>query len=355
MARLQSLSRIAVRLFAVLLGFGLLGHLVLRSGPGIVWKQLQAVGWGLALIVVLGGVSQLVKAWAWRQTFTCDISRLAWSRSVGTQLVSDALGQLGAAGKLLGEGMRVSLLGSAVPLSSGISAAAIDGALHAFTAVIVTVLGIAATLLVAPLTGKWRIYGMVLPAVLIAVVTLAAVSFAHRWRLAGKAARLIGRLPQLHRWIGGKQPIIDSAEDNLLNFYRTAPGAFWAGLALNFLWHVLAILEVYLVLRFMGASVALIGALVLEGLTKMINLVGTLNPGNVGTYEAGNMLLVKMFGITGTAGLTLALCRRARAIFWAAVGFICMVMMRRPKGPGKSEAPQSTRKQEPSAPIPASA
>jgi len=45
--------------------------------------------------------------------------------------------------------------------------------------------------------------------------------------------------------------------------------------------------------------------------------VGALNPGNFGTYEAGNMLIAKIFGVTGTAGLTLALCRRARTVFWA--------------------------------------
>ena len=80
----------------------------------------------------------------------------------------------------------------------------------------------------------------------------------------------------------------------------------------------------------------MVGAFVLEGLTKVINLVGALNPGNFGTYEAGNMLIAKMFGVTGTAGLTLALCRRARAIFWAGVGAMCMIVMKRRLGKAES-------------------
>jgi hypothetical protein len=106
---------------------------------------------------------------------------------------------------------------------------------------------------------------------------------------------------------------------------------------LNLLWHGLAVLEVYLVLRFMGARIALIGAFVLEGLTKVINLVGALNPGNLGTYEGGNMLITEIFGVTGTAGLTLALCRRARAIFWAGVGAMCMIVMKRGEWTNKIE------------------
>jgi uncharacterized membrane protein YuzA (DUF378 family) len=145
----------------------------------------------------------------------------------------------------------------------------------------------------------------------------------------GNAARAIGQLPWLHNWISDKQSTIDSAEHNLLTFHREAPAAFWASLSLNLLWHALAVLEVYLILRFMGARIAVVGALVFEGLTKVINLVGALNPGNLGTYEGGNMLIANMFGVAGTAGLTLALCRRARAVFWAGVGVMCMIVMKR--------------------------
>ena len=216
-----------------------------------------------------------------------------------------------------------------MPLSNALSAGAIDGALHTFTAVLITVSGVSATLLFAPLSGTWRTYAVLLVAVLLSAVILAVVSVRHRWQLLGRATRAIGRLPRLHAWVSGKQPIVDSAEDNLLNFRDQAPAAFWATLTFNLVWHVLAILEVYIILRFMGARVAMSGAFIVEALTKVINLVGALNPGNVGTYEAGNMLIAKIFGVTGTAGLTLALCRRARTVFWAGVGAMCMIIMKK--------------------------
>ena len=166
---------------------------------------------------------------------------------------------------------------------------------------------------------------------LIGVVVLAAVAVASRWQLMGNAARAIGRLPQLHNWVIGKQPTIDSAEHNLLTFRRVAPKAFWASLIFSLLWHAQAVLEVYLILRYMRARIALVGAFALEGLTKEINLVGALNPGNIGTYEGANILVAKIFGVTATAGLTLALCRRTRTIFWAGVGAMCLILMNRAK------------------------
>jgi hypothetical protein len=326
--KFQPIIRICVRFLVALLGLGLLAYLVFRTGPAVVWKQVHTVGWGLGVIIILGGFSQFIKTCAWRQTFTCDISGLSWSRSFGSQLVSDAIGQVGVAGKLLGEGLRISLLRSTVPLANGVSAGAIDGALHTLTAVVISITGIIATLLLGHLSGTWRVYALLLVTVLAAAVILAAVAVVRRWPLAGNASRAIGRLPQLQNWISGKQPIIDSAEHNLLIFYDKAPAAFWASLLLNLLWHLLAALEVYIVLRFMGAEIAPVGAFVVEGLTKVVNLVGAFSPGNLGTYEGGNMLIAKIFGVSGTAGLTLALCRRVRAVFWAAVGAVCMVAMK---------------------------
>jgi len=327
--RLRSFFRFSLRFFAAVLGIGLLGYLVFRTGPGLVWKQLQVVGWGVALIIVLGGLSQFIKTCAWRQAFTCDLSKLSWSRSFVGQLISDGIGQFGVAGKVIGEGMRISMLGRAVPLANALSAGAIDGGLHTFTAVLVTVSGISATLLLAPLSAASRAYALLLVAALVALVILAGISVTRRWHLVGNAIRAIGRLPRLRNWVSDKQSIIDSAEDNLLTFHDEAPAAFWTTLICNLLWHALAVLEVYVILRFMGARIALGGAFVVEGLTKVINLVGAFNPGNFGTYEAGNMLIAKIFGVTGTSGLTLALCRRARTLFWAGIGAMCMVAMKR--------------------------
>jgi hypothetical protein len=331
--RFQSLIQLSLRFFAALLGLGLLSYLVFRTGPGILWKQLHAVGWGFALVILLGGLSQLAKTCAWRQAFTCDISGLSWSRSFVAQLISDGIGQFGVAGKVVGEGTRISLLGRAVPLSNALSAGAIDGALHTFSAALVMVLGISVVLMIGPVSVRWRVYAALLIVMLISAVILAAVSVKKRWPLLGHATRAIGRLPRLHTWVSDKQPIIDSAESNLLSFRSEAPAAFWATLIFNLLWHMLAGLEVYIILRFMGAGFTVGGAFIVEGLTKMINLVGAFNPGNFGTYEGGSMLIAKMFGVTSTTGLTLALCRRARTVFWAGVGAMCMIVMKKAEAP----------------------
>jgi hypothetical protein len=118
--------------------------------------------------------------------------------------------------------------------------------------------------------------------------------------------------------------VIESAEHLLLQFHAHAPGAFWASVLLNFFCHFLAVAEIFLILHFLEPRVTLLGALILESLTKIINMIGTVNPGNLGTYEGGNMAIGRLLGLSGTEGLMLGLCRRLRAVFWAIVGGFCL-------------------------------
>ncbi len=136
--------------------------------------------------------------------------------------------------------------------------------------------------------------------------------------------------------------MILSAEQQLLTFHRQAPRAFWVSTLLNFVAHGLAIAEVYLILLLVGSKVTLTGALMLEALTKLINAAGTINPGNVGTYEGGNMAIVKLVGLAPAEGLTLGLCRRFRSIVWAIIGGICLLYFSRLKK--TSQANQSMGK-----------
>lgn len=122
-----------------------------------------------------------------------------------------------------------------------------------------------------------------------------------------------------------KQSVIRSAENNLQQFCHKAPGLFWGSLSLNLACHCLAILEVYLVLHFMRVPACLVQALILEALTKLINVVGIFNPGNVGTYEGGNMILAKLIGASSATGLTLSLCRRARSLFWSTIAGLFLI------------------------------
>lgn len=316
-----------LRFAAVLLGVALAASLVRRTGLHILIQQTKAVGLGMALIIALGGISHLIKTWSWRLTFLCDLRQLSFGRAFVLRLLSEGMGKLGLLGQAVGETTRVFLLGSSVPVANSVSSVTLDRGLYLLTAVIVSVAGLISALCLVSLSGSWRLCLVLLTSVLLLLLVAIVIAMQRRWPLLSRCARMIARLPRCRAWVLGKQSVLRTAENNLQQFLHDAPGLFWGSLSLNLACHFLAILEVYLVLHFMQVPASLVQALIFEALTKLINVVGMFNPGNVGTYEGGNMILAKLIGASSATGLTLSLCRRARSLFWSMIAGLCLVMI----------------------------
>jgi phosphatidylglycerophosphate synthase len=331
-----------IRVFAPMLGVSLLACLVLRTGFANILQHAKEVGWGLVLVFALGGVAHLVKTWAWRLTLQCDLSRVSLARSFALRLISEASAMFGLPGQVLGEATRVSLLGPTVPVANRISAATLDRGLYTATAAMVSVAGMLVAIVILPLSHSWRLYALLFAGIVTLLLMVVAVAVLKRWPFMSATTRALGRFPGLKTWLDREQSVVDSAEKNLLAFYHEAPKAFWAALTLNLVSQGLAMIEVYLLLQFMGVRISFLGAFVLEAFTKFINVIGAINPGNVGTYEGGNVIVTKLFGVTSAAGLTLGLCRRARTLFWAGIGALCLIGMSKSSKQARIETKDTT-------------
>ena len=331
MSRWRPDTRIALRYVFGAIGAALLVFLVVRAGPRALLENMRLVGWGLVLVIGLGGVSHVVKAWAWRVTLP-RAAHYSFSRLFGLRLVSEAIGQLGFAGIVAGEATRVALLGPDVPVDSRILSVTLDRILFIACGAFITVCGIATGVVVLSLSNAMRVYAALSAIVFIGVLVIATLAVKNRWPLLSGPASALARIPWIGRSVHKKKSVIFSVEEKLLQFHRERPSAFWGSVTLNFVCHGLAIAEVFLILLLMGKNITWTRALILESFTKLINVAGSLTPGNVGVYEGGTMLIGTLLGLSGTVGLTLGFCRRLRSIFWAVVGVLSFFMLSKSVG-----------------------
>ena len=318
-----------LRILALLLGTTLLAYLVMHVGADKLVENAKTIGWGILLVIGLAGVSHVIKTGAWRLTAPGELNKVSFARTLGLRLASEALGLFGVAGQFLGDGTRASLLGSEVETSSAISSVALDRGLFMLSGLIVMIVGLLTLMFVPTAPHGLRICASGTTVVLLILLFLTVWAIRQGWRVLSGAARVVGCVPGLKTWLRRKESIIQSADQKLLQFHTRAPGAFWMSVLLNFVAHGLAIAEVYLILVLMGSRVSLLGALMLESLTKLINAIGGLIPGALGAYEGGNMAIAKLVGTSASGGLTLGLCRRFRGIVWAIVGGICLLYFSR--------------------------
>jgi phosphatidylglycerophosphate synthase len=322
-----SKARLPLRLLTAVFGVLLSAYLLHRAGPAKLLASITTLRWGLGLVLLWGGAAHVLKAWAWQLTLLDEKRHVSFVRLLGLRLASEAVGQLGGLGQLFGEGLRVSLLGAAMPLSTGIASVTIDRVFFVLSAAVVTVAGLLAVLILLPLPHALAIYACVFALILLGVVLLTGIAIRQRWPVLSGTAFALGRIRHFRIWIDRERAMIHSVENHLFDFYHRTASAFWASFLLNLACHAAAVVEVYLILWLIGAKLSLCGALAIEALTKLVNIAGTFNPGNIGTYEGGNMLIVRMFGLGGATGLTLALIRRLRALFWAGIGSLCLIIL----------------------------
>ena len=338
MSQPSAIRQWALRALGAIFGVALLVYLIRRLGPGRLVENISTLGWGLALVIALGGAVHIVKAWAWQMTLTNWDGKVSFARMLKLRLASEAVGQAGILGLVFGETLRISAFDPSIPIDTRISSVILDRALFMVTGALVSGAGIVAALFVASLTHALRLYAALFALILIALLFVVAMAGVKRWPVLSGSARAACRLRPVSRKLELMLPMIRSVETKLFDFHRDTPAAFWASVTLNLAGHGMAVLEVFLVLWLLGFQIGPLGAFVFEALTKLVNIVGSFSPGNIGTYEGGTILIAGTFGLPGAVGLAVAVTRRLRAIFWAAIGGLFLVLLSREQA-NKDERP----------------
>lgn len=333
MVRFLPKVRHPVRILVTLLSSVLFAYLICQAGPSKLWENVVKLGWGFIWVLALAGVSHVARAWAWRLTLGDHKHKTSFPRLLGLRLGAEAAGQLGFIGQTFGDSIRVSQLSPEIPIANGLASVTLDRGLYFATGMIVLVAGLVGALPLLSHFHALRFYSTLFVLALISFLFVTLLAVRKRWPVISRSARLFARIPFLGRWMEGRYTLIQSVENALLDFHHNSPRAFWSSFFLILTSHCMAVMEVCLVLWLMGVKLGVLSALVIEAMTKLVNAVGSVNPGNFGTYEGGMMLIVKMFGLTGAIGLTLGLARRLRAFFWTAVGGTCLFILTRSRTP----------------------
>ena len=337
MLRFLPKTRHPLRILVVLMSSVLFAYLIWRAGPSKLWENMVKLGWGFMWVLALAGVSHVARAWAWRLTLGDHKHKTSFPRLLGLRLGAEATGQLGFLGQTFGDSIRVSQLSPEIPIANGLASVTLDRGLYIATGMIVLIAGLVGALPLLSHSHALRFYATLFVLALIFFLFATLLAVRKRWPVISKSARLFARVPFLKRWMESRYILIQSVENALLDFHHNSPRAFWGSFFLILASHCMAVMEVCLVLWLMGVKFGVLSALVVEAMTKLVNVVGSINPGNFGTFEGGNMLIGKMLGLTGAIGLTLGLARRLRAFFWTAVGGICLFILTRSRTPNDAQ------------------
>jgi len=297
---------------AALGGLALFAYAVRSVGLSSISDGIRRVGWGLVPILALGGLRFGLRAQAWRQCMR-PAARLPFGATLAAFLAGDAVGSVTPLGLAASEPTKAFLSRHHLPTGDAVSSLALDNLVYAGSALAMVAIGISVLLASVPLPPIWREVGVA------GLLVLGAAAAGGLRLLRGTWSPEQGPRPPWRERLA-------SIRSAALGFSTTNPERLWWAFGLDMAFHALAVYEVYLTLGWIraGGAPTASQSIVFEALNRVTTLAFKFVPFRVGVDEALSGALAPALNIPAAVGVTIAIVRKVRSLFWAAIGLALM-------------------------------
>jgi hypothetical protein len=306
-----------------LLGLLLFGYFVSRAGVGEIVSNIQRLGAGFLLILAVSSTRYILRALAWMRCVEPP-HRLPFRDALAARLMGDALGNIiPFVSVAVSEPSKAVFVKDRVPLLVGLSALAIENIFYALTVAIFIFAGTATLLLTFSLPKGLRYASIA--ALITTLVIIPLIYLLIRWqmRFLSGALGFLSKRGIVPKYIDKIRPRAQSLEDRVYGFYATSQRSFLSIFLLDMCFHAAGMLEVFITLAFISpVAPTLTQAFILESVNRIINVAFKFIPLRAGVDEGGTGQVSKVLGFARDIGVTLAIVRKGRDIFWSAIGLL---------------------------------
>src|SRR5690349_8060790 len=305
------------------LGLLLFAYFVRRAGLGEIASGIQRLGFGFLLILAISSVRYIVRALAWMRCVE-EPYRLPFRDAVAARLMGDALGNIiPFASVAVSEPSKAVFVKDRIPLLVGLSALAVENIFYALSVALFIFAG-TATLLLSFSLPKGLRYASI-GALITTLVIIPAGYFLLRSEskcLSG-TIRFFGRHSVAPKLVAKIAPRLQALEERIFGFYQRSRQSFLSIFALDMCFHIAGVAEIYATLSFISPiAPSLRQAFILESVNRIINVAFKFIPLRAGVDEGGTGQVSKVLGFGREIGVTLAIIRKGRDLFWSAVGIV---------------------------------
>ena len=306
-----------------LLGLLLFAYFVRRAGIGEIAGGIQRLGYGFILILAISSVRYIVRALAWMRCVEAPY-RLPFRDAVAARLMGDALGNIiPFASVAVSEPSKAVFVKDRLPLLVGLSALAVENIFYALSVALFIFAGTATLLLSFSLPKGLRYASF--GALITTVIIIPAGYFLLRseTRFLSGTLKFFGRHGVAPNLVKKIAPRVQALEERIFGFYQRSRQSFLSIFALDMCFHLAGVAEIYATLSFISpVAPSLRQAFILESVNRIINVVFKFIPFRAGVDEGGTGQVSKVLGFARGIGVTLAIIRKGRDIFWSAVGIV---------------------------------
>jgi hypothetical protein len=308
-------------------GLALLVWQVRLVGLDHIADGFRAVGWqGFLAILLLSLFRFTARSLAW---ITLMTRRVPLASATAATISGDALGNLSFLSLLVSEPAKAFYVTRHAPAAEAFAALTAENFFYSVSVAAVILGGTITLLATFVLPDAFRFMVWVSLAVMGGVLAM-AIWLAHKrppltvW--VRKAMMRMATLARLKpRPTSRLLDKLQGLETQTYSALSTSPARLGTVLACEVAFHAASVTEAWLTLTMLQGSASLgkasfLNAFLLDTVNRLINVVFRAVPMRVGVDEVTTSGFAEMLGLGSASGLTLALVRKARMLFWAGVG-----------------------------------
>ncbi len=317
----------AINIIAIIIGVGALSYLIYRVGFRELLDNLLTIGPVFPLLLAIEAVSNAFSCTGWYYSFDPG-SRPRYRKLLGISYASLSIAGALPTGQA-GEVAKGNLLRGVASTTEIVSSLLIYNYLHILTVMLLVFIGP----FVALFTGGFdaEVIWVTLGAgvlVLAVVLVLGAMLYS-------------GVLHKFLEWVGRRRLIwkpsekllggVRDVDARLRLIIRERPGDIIKGSTGLFLGRVMGVIEVYVILSYMGVSDSVTVSLMIFSTTAMVKYLLMVLPAREGFLEGSTYVVFRLIGMNGADGLSLEITRRLRKIVFQVFGVVLMMYFVRKK------------------------
>jgi phosphatidylglycerophosphate synthase len=310
--RRQEVLRWGSLALGVVLFLGALYYISFRS----VVATIRQLGVALPLAFLLGGLWHLARTYAWARCFPQQ-RQVTFLRLARVRLYAEAFSYLTLRG-IVGEPLKVVLLADSIDPREVTAALALERIAYLVGTTVIVGAGSLLAIALVPLTSEWLYVFIAFALASFTIAALAARVVAGRGTYVQSLLLRLDRAADTSFSDSAVGRFLTAVERHMLELVRGSPRRLAVLAIATVCAFACMVLEAWVLMAAWGAPITGTDALAVESFTRVTSFATAFIPANLGALEASSLAAVTAVGALG--GATLALGRRLRGLFWAAIG-----------------------------------
>ena len=296
---------------AALVGAALFTYAIRNVGLANVLDGIKRVGWGLVPILALAGLRFVLRGAAWRMCMPPH-AQFTLGQAFSAFLSGDAVGNVTPLGLLASEPTKLFLIRHRLATREAAASLAVDFVIYSMSAMTMIVVGVSVLLASGrvSLSVGWR------EILVAALLVLAGAVLAAFRALRGTWKPDRGDRPP---W----RARLASMRESVLAFSAGDPTRVWRVFFLDLVFQAVAVMEVFLTLRWLLPMPPTIAeAVMFSALDRASIIAFKYIPFRLGIDEFLSGGMAGLLGWPTATGVALAVIKKVRSIVWVGVGLI---------------------------------